>query len=56
MAVYHVLKDGSRPTDIRGHVVHMADVEPLYRFIHSINQKSDKTLNAYKASKKEVIV
>jgi len=56
MAVYHVLKDGSRPPDIRGHVVHMADVEPLYRFIHSVNQKSGKTLNTYVSSKKEVRV
>ena len=53
MGVIHILKDGSRPKDIRGHVVKMADAEPLYRFLHSINQKSGKNLNTYD-SKNEV--
>jgi hypothetical protein len=39
MAVIHVLKDGSQVATLKGHVVKMADAEPLYRFIHSINQK-----------------
>lgn len=56
MAVIHILKDGSRPPDLRGHVVRIADAEPLYRFIHSINQKSGKTLNTYDSSKNEVRV
>lgn len=54
MAVIHILKDGSRVPDLRGHVVRIADAEPLYRFIHSINQKSGKTLDTY--SKSEVRV
>lgn len=48
MKVYHVLKDGSRPSDIRGHVVKQADADPLYRFIHSINQGKN---NTYKTEK-----
>lgn len=46
MAVYHVLKDGSQVATLKGHVVKMADADPLYRFIHSINQK----LNSSKSS------
>ena len=56
MAVIHILKDGSRPPDLRGHVVRIADAEPLYRFIHSINQKSVQTINTYASSKNEVRV
>lgn len=47
MAVIHILKDGSQVATVKGHVVKVADADPLYRFIHSINQKlnskSDKT-------------
>lgn len=39
MAVIHILKDGSRVADITGHVVRVADAEPLYRFIHSLNEQ-----------------
>lgn len=56
MAVIHILKDGSRPPDLRGHVVRIADVEPLYRFIRSINKESGKTLNTYDSSRNEVRV
>ena len=46
MAVIHVLKDGSQVASIEGYVVKMADADPLYRFIHSINQKiNSKTGN-----------
>lgn len=51
MAVYHVLKDGSRPKDLTGHVVKMADAEPLYRFIHSINRESISKSNTYQNAK-----
>lgn len=57
MAVYHILKDGSRPTDITGHVVKFEDAEPLYRYIHSINLRGSvtgKTLDTYKQEKNEV--
>ena len=37
MTVYHILKDGSRPKDITGHIVKFEDAEPLYRFIRSVN-------------------
>lgn len=39
MAVIHILRDGSQVDTVKGHVVKMADADPLYRFIHSINQK-----------------
>lgn len=31
--VYHILKDGSRPEDISGHVVQIEDAEPLYQLL-----------------------
>lgn len=37
MGVIHILKDGTQVDSIRGHVVKMADAEPLYNMIHSIN-------------------
>ena len=42
MSVYHILKDGSRPTDITGHIVRLEDANPLYQFIHSINRKNPR--------------
>lgn len=42
MGVIHILKDGTRVDSIRGHVVKMADAEPLYRMIHSINTGADR--------------
>lgn len=39
MAVYHILKDGTQVADITGHIVKIEDAEPLYRYLHSINQK-----------------
>ena len=46
--VYHILKDGSKPTDIIGHVVKLQDAEPLYQFIHKINSKNSKVEKTYK--------
>lgn len=43
MRVIHVLKDGSKVEDIRGHVVKMEDAEPLYKMIRDINRKSEQT-------------
>jgi hypothetical protein len=39
MSVIHILKDGSRPTDITGHIVRSGDVSSLYQMLHSINRK-----------------
>lgn len=39
MAVYHVLKDGSRPTDITGHIVRMEDAAPLYQILNDFSRK-----------------
>ena len=37
MAVYHYLKDGTRVDDITGHVVKMADAEPLYHLMQRMS-------------------
>lgn len=42
MSVYHILRDGSRPTDITGHIVRLEDANPLYQILHRINQKRSK--------------
>ena len=42
MAVYHVLKDGSRPKNIKGHVVKREDAELVYQLIENINKKGKK--------------
>ena len=42
MSVYHILKDGSRPSDITGHIVRLEDANPLYQLIHSINRKKSQ--------------
>ena len=39
MAVFHVLKDGSRIDSVEGYVVKKADADPLYQFITSFNRK-----------------
>jgi hypothetical protein len=53
--VYHILKDGSRPKDITGHVVRLEDAEPLYQVIVSINKRGSKT-RTYQKDKNEVKV
>jgi len=47
--VTHILKDGTRLDDIRGHVVKREDAEALYRLIHSINQGAARPQGAAKA-------
>ena len=39
MAVYHYLKDGTRVDDITGHVVKMADAEPLYNLMRQMSEE-----------------
>lgn len=39
MAVYHILKDGSTPADITGHVVKVEDAPELYELIARLNEK-----------------
>ena len=53
MAVIHILKDGTRVDSIRGHVVKIADAEPLYHMIHSINNGTARLISAAE-KKKEV--
>lgn len=46
MAVIHILKDGSKPTDITGHIVRLEDANLLYQMVHRINrQKSQARKN-----------
>ena len=46
MSVFHILKDGSRPIDITGHVVRLEDAQPLYRLLDSFTGKA-KNSNTY---------
>ena len=39
MAVYHILKDGSRPKDITGHVVKLSENQPVYDVIRQIERR-----------------
>lgn len=45
MRVIHILRDGSTVKDITGHVVQFEDAEPLYHYIHKINNKRIKKVN-----------
>ena len=45
MSVFHILKDGSRPADITGHIVRLEDASPLYKFIHSITRTKSQANN-----------
>ena len=58
MSVFHILKDGSRPTDITGHIVRLEDANALYQLLHSINRKKSqaKKTNTYRSIKNEVKV
>lgn len=40
--VYHVMADGTRKTDITGHIVKIEDAEEVYRLIHDIERRSRK--------------
>lgn len=37
--IYHVMKDGSVRTDIKGHIVPIEDARPLYELIHRMNKR-----------------
>ena len=56
MSVIHILKDGSRPTDITGHIVRLEDASPLYKFIHSVNQKKSRIKKKDRSFNNEVKV
>ena len=49
--VYHVLKDGSRVSDISGHVVKVSDAEPLYTYINAINNVGSKRVSTYEITR-----
>jgi hypothetical protein len=42
MAVIHVLKNGQRLTDIKGHVVKQKEVPTVYELMDRMNQKRNK--------------
>lgn len=37
--VIHILKDGTKKTDLTGHIVKIADAPAVYELIHRMNQK-----------------
>ena len=37
--VYHIMKDGSKPTDITGKVVKLSDARPLYNMMIQLSAK-----------------
>lgn len=41
MSVYHVLKDGSRIDNIRGHVVKREDAGTFYQLLDNLNRRSE---------------
>lgn len=47
--VYHIMKDGSRPTDISGRVIKMSDAPTFYQIIHNIKKKPNKDKRKVKA-------
>lgn len=53
MAIIHILKDGTRVDDIRGHVVKIADAAPLYELIHSMNKAARPFTNRRKEKAEE---
>lgn len=44
MAVYHVLKDGTKLNDITGYVVKYSEVPAVYDLIHKMNQRKSKNI------------
>lgn len=52
--VYHVLKDGSRTTNITGYIVKLEDAKPIYGLMDAINysgsRKEKRNENANKVS------
>lgn len=42
MAVHHILKDGSTPKDITGHIVKLEDAAPLYRYLRNLTYERNK--------------
>ena len=54
--IIHVLKDGTRTTDITGRVVPFKDAEALYKYIAEKNRSNKKKPNPVHKSNKEVAV
>lgn len=46
--VYHVMRDGSVKTDLKGYIVKEKDVPTLYQVIEEISKKKDKRLQDVK--------
>lgn len=40
--VLHVLKDGTRPEDITGHVVKVRDAEVVYNLMDEMNRRAKR--------------
>lgn len=54
MAVYHVLADGRRVSDITGHVVRFEDAPTFYQVIHKIAQRAKGETSSATSGEKEV--
>lgn len=53
--VYHILKDGSRPKDITGHIVKTEDAEALYKFLHNLKREKPKSNTLHSGKVKKVL-
>ena len=40
--VYHIMKDGSRPTDITGKVIKVSEAESLYEVMKQIHTRRQR--------------
>lgn len=41
MAVFHVFKDGTKTTDIKGHVIKRSDLPMLYQIVNKIERRDN---------------
>lgn len=39
--VYHILRDGSTPSDITGKIVKVSEAQPLYEMIGNLSKRSE---------------
>ena len=50
MRVIHILKDGSRPKDITGHIVKASEAIALYDTMKNLNRRLSKNENQNRAA------
>ncbi len=47
--VYHIMKDGSRPTDITGKVIKVSEAASLYEVMKQIHNRRQRERKAIKS-------